>query len=738
VLLSGSSAATLGATLAAGRIQDVRVDPANPSNIYVATDIGLFTSSDAGQSFALVDLPNGSSALIERIWSIAYLGSVQGHSSWMISGMTGCAPGRPPPHPANGSAPSAICPSGTLGDVWWFDGTSAISLRDANELPFRTTSQGSRIEIGRIDLDAVPAVEPIHARIFAMVNHVDGRSGTVDVWGSTSASGSPAPLAFASLWVSAVSNPTPPCTSLNVGGVQGWFNQAIAADYTDPFHLAIGGIDCAVETHDGGVSWSVFTAPPSIQYVHADWHAMRNDAPGGHARTIVGNDGGLFWADRTAPPDAYGEPDWQNANQGLVAQQCYTIASGDPATADGNVMMSGLQDNGTQVVVPGTQGQFAHVGGGDGTGVAVAHDVSGASILWESVTTGSRPPPRQFCRPADNDCTLPSSWQQSNPTLPAGDSEPFSIYFDAIPADPDGAVLTNSHLRLWRGTRALAWSDVTGTQCIVGGTCSGTPGDFSGQLGVARGFAGSTSLFGAALGSGNTAVTSDGGATWTISANRLGIGPARNQTFFHVSSIAFPPTLPSGTANGDVYLAATSDLLMVDGSQVLPSTGRLFVTRDRGATFQPMSGNGTGADLPNVPVFAVRYDRQDASTLYVATEIGLYSTHDGGQTYAPVGQGLPAVPVTDVAIASDGSFIRVSTFGRGVWELDPPGAGKGDGGGGAPASPSAGCGCRTGDARGGALSSLIVCAIAVRVSKRRRPRTADDHPGASGCWEQPT
>jgi hypothetical protein len=715
VLLAGSSAATLGATLAAGRIQDVRVDPANASNVYVATEVGLFASNDAGLTYGLVDLPNGSGALIERIWSIAYLGSVQGRSSWMISGMTGCAPGHPPPHPANGSAPSANCPSGTLGDVWWFDGASAISLRSANELPFRTTSQGTRIEIGRIDLDVVPSVEPIHANVFAMVNDVDGRSGTVDVWQSTSASGSPSPLSFASMWASAVSNPTPPCTNLNVGSVQGWFNQAIAADYTDPFHIAIGGVDCGVETRDGGISWSVFTAPPSSNYIHADWHAMVHDAPGGHARTIVGNDGGLFWADRSLPPDAFGEPAWQNANQGLVAQQCYTIASGDPATADASFVMSGLQDNGTQLLVPGTHGQFAHVGGGDGTGVALAHDASGASILWESVTTGTRPPPRQFCRPSESDCSSPSSWQESNPTLPANDSEPYSIYFDAIPGDPDGAVLTNSHLRVWRATRALAWTDVTGTQCIVGGTCAGTPGDFTLQLGVAHAFAGSASLFGAALGSGNTAVSSDGGTTWTISANRLGIGPARDQTFFHVSVIAFPPD----TASGDVYLAATSDLLMVDGSQVLPSTGHLFVTRDRGATFRPLSGNGTGADLPNVPVYAVRYDRQDASTFYVATEIGLYSTNDGGQTYAPVGQALPAVPVTDIAVASDGSFIRVSTFGRGLWELDGPGADKGDGPGSG-STPSSGCGCRTADPRGGAAGSLLVCAIVLLASRRRR------------------
>ena len=63
--------------------------------------------------------------------------------------------------------------------------------------------------------------------------------------------------------------------------------------------------------------------------------------------------------------------------------------------------------------------------------------------------------------------------------------------------------------------------------------------------------------------------------------------------------------------------------------------GRVFITRNRGATWQSFKGNGTGFDLPNVPVNVIRYDPGDLTnnTLYAGTDLGIYRTTDGGQTW---------------------------------------------------------------------------------------------------------
>lgn len=64
--------------------------------------------------------------------------------------------------------------------------------------------------------------------------------------------------------------------------------------------------------------------------------------------------------------------------------------------------------------------------------------------------------------------------------------------------------------------------------------------------------------------------------------------------------------------------------------------------------------------------------------MYVANEAPIapavarvIKSTDGGATWssATIGKGLPVVTVSDLYMPTDGSYLRVSTFGRGVWEI---------------------------------------------------------------------
>ena len=76
------------------------------------------------------------------------------------------------------------------------------------------------------------------------------------------------------------------------------------------------------------------------------------------------------------------------------------------------------------------------------------------------------------------------------------------------------------------------------------------------------------------------------------------------------------------------------------------------------------------AGLPPVPTTKLIVSPRDPSgnTVYAGTWIGVYETTDGGVSWHLYGSGLPMVVVSDLYMRTDGSYLRVSTYGRGVWE----------------------------------------------------------------------
>jgi hypothetical protein len=59
---------------------------------------------------------------------------------------------------------------------------------------------------------------------------------------------------------------------------------------------------------------------------------------------------------------------------------------------------------------------------------------------------------------------------------------------------------------------------------------------------------------------------------------------------------------------------------------------------------------------------------------YIGTlQDAVFLTTDRGQTWAPVGTGIPGgVPVISMAIDSSGTALHAGTYGRGEYELQVP------------------------------------------------------------------
>ena len=142
------------------------------------------------------------------------------------------------------------------------------------------------------------------------------------------------------------------------------------------------------------------------------------------------------------------------------------------------------------------------------------------------------------------------------------------------------------------------------------------------------------------------------------------IGPAR---------VTAPPlsTLGSYNAVGRITAIAVhptnSRIIYVGSAGQLGHEGcGVWKTTDGGQTWTPISDQ-----LPTLSIGAIAIDPTNSKTIWVGTEIGVYRTTDGGATWAPYGIGLPLVRVTDIQISTNASAVRVSTYGRGVWEIYP-------------------------------------------------------------------
>jgi photosystem II stability/assembly factor-like uncharacterized protein len=98
------------------------------------------------------------------------------------------------------------------------------------------------------------------------------------------------------------------------------------------------------------------------------------------------------------------------------------------------------------------------------------------------------------------------------------------------------------------------------------------------------------------------------------------------------------------------------------------SFGRgVYKSTDGGIHWSNASGGGAGA-LPNIPISALVIDRDFSDTVYVATDIGVFRTRDGGANWEPFNDGLPRVLVSGLALRRTSNTLYASTMGRGAYQ----------------------------------------------------------------------
>ena len=104
---------------------------------------------------------------------------------------------------------------------------------------------------------------------------------------------------------------------------------------------------------------------------------------------------------------------------------------------------------------------------------------------------------------------------------------------------------------------------------------------------------------------------------------------------------------------------------------------RVYRTSDGGDSWVAVSGPAPGDpndpdSLPDIPTNVIRLEPSDPNILWLGTDRGVYKSLDEGQHWMRFSDGLPNVPVHDIAIDETRGRVFAGTHGRGVFLLTGP------------------------------------------------------------------
>lgn len=190
--------------------------------------------------------------------------------------------------------------------------------------------------------------------------------------------------------------------------------------------------------------------------------------------------------------------------------------------------------------------------------------------------------------------------------------------------------------------------------------------------------------------------TTNGAASWTKASATM---PAEGL----VSAIAVDPADPehvvAGTTQGDIIGSRAA--LTATSASAWPSTrprggwvtsvafdvtkrdvvyatygnfggAHVFRSADGGVTWAPLDA-GASQTLPDIPVHTIVIDPDDASRLYVGTDVGVFVSLDRGVSWMVEETGFGPAVTEWLAILRDTSGRKrlfAFTHGRGVWRVD--------------------------------------------------------------------
>ena len=395
--------------------------------------------------------------------------------------------------------------------------------------------------------------------------------------------------------------------------------------------MIVGGIDLWRSTN-GGVTldkisqW--FSQPNSA---HADHHAIvAHPGFNGTSNTTVyfGNDGGIY---RASQAYTVGTPTltsgWQELNNNLGITQFYGAAA-SPITG---AITGGTQDNGTlfRTTAGGTEG-WKTVAGGDGgfsafdpTDPNYSYGEFQNLFLHRNTTGGASP--------------------SAGISSGIADAGACTLFIAPFLLDPGNAsTMLAGGCQLWRSTNVKAavpvWASIKPATGFAGLSAIAVARQDSDAIWVANEYG---DIFRTANGTSAT-------PAWTRVDNNPTALPNR-----------FPTRIAIDPQDGDVVYVAFGGF----------TADNLWKTTDGGASWADVSGSGS-TGLPSAPIRGIAIHPDNSQWIYVGTEVGIFASEDGGETWALPHGGPANVSVDEVFfINTSPRKLAAATHGRGIYTV---------------------------------------------------------------------
>ncbi|HEX6811679.1 MAG TPA: hypothetical protein VF384_08665 [Planctomycetota bacterium] len=420
-------------------------------------------------------------------------------------------------------------------------------------------------------------------------------------------------------------------------GTYSLYNNCLWVDPTNANNLVYGGVQLYRST-DAGATRTQFTSGS-----HPDYHAIV-EHPGYNGTTnkriYTGDDGGLH----TITDWQVGS--WTALNSGLGVTQFYGAAM-NPVSS---VMIAGAQDNGTSRFNGNPNVWTYNIIGGDG-GFCAADQTDPNYFYGGYQYLGLQRSSNQGV-----------GWTDIRGTTTSDPGFNFIPYFLLDPNNQSRMIACGR--ALWRTNNVKTGNPPAWTQIKAPRICPTLTGPASAHFqenpfcnhSTAQIAVGNSDVIWVGHNDGEVHRTSNGTAAapvWTlVDSPAGGLLPDR-----WVSSIAIDP----------------SNHQRVILSMMGYTPDNLWETLDNGVTWHTIDGSGTGA-LPDLPISWVVMHPVLHNLLFVATDLGLFHSTNGGASWAPIAGGPENVCIDQLIWKNDRDLLCV-THGRGVYQARLPLAG---------------------------------------------------------------